>query len=154
MESSVNIYYDQWVSYMRERGYSLPQERVQFEGLELFHLSDFERCFNVSLTMCSIEEDGTVSIVHHPTTKHQDKLYIHLHNNHLSYISKFNSYSTKYKCSQCDRLFKHLNDMRKHLRICSNVSKFKFPGGVHKQPNTLFQDLEEIGIHVAERERF
>ena len=139
MESSVNIYYNQWVRYMRERGYSLPQERFiecftttflrahswlnwvvpqerdQFEGLELFHLPDFEMCVNVSLTKCSIEEDGRVSIVHHPTTKHQHKLYPNIYNNHLSYISKFNSYSTKFKCSQCDRLFKHLNDMRNHL---------------------------------------
>ena len=51
-------------------------------------------------------------------------------------------------------IFINLNDWKRHLRSCLNVTKFKYPGGFLKRKKTIFDELAEFNIYVPEQERF
>lgn len=139
---------------MGSLGVGIPINAREFEGIDLEELPHFERCFSLQLTACCLEEDGTVNALHHPTTTHKEKIYLNVFDKHLSYITDFGRYSSKFKCARCDRLFNRINKMKTHLRICSNVTKLKFPGGIYRAPSTIYEDLADFDINVPVEDQF
>lgn len=41
--------------------------------------------------------------------------------------------------------------MKRHQVKCTGQTKYKFPGGFHSYPKTVFDKCEEHGIHVEDR---
>jgi hypothetical protein len=44
--------------------------------------------------------------------------------------------------------------MKRHLQVCSQVTKLRFPGGNFKPNETVFDKLEELGIVLPDEEKF
>lgn len=80
-------------------------------------------------------------------------MYVNLYENHLSYINDFSKYAQKYRCTTCDRHFKKSSDLHRHQRVCSNKTKFLYPGGFHKAQESIFDRLDQYEIRVPEDER-
>ena len=146
--------YKIWVKYMLQHNSKvIPAVSKLYSGIELHDIPHFERCFKIQITVCELHEDQTVIVHHQPTTKFTDKMYVNMHQNHLSYITKFASYAKKFRCQQCNRFFKKIFNMRRHLRICYNRTKQEFPGGVYQSKPSIFEELEKLGIHVPSNQR-
>ena len=154
MEASVKKYYSKWKEFMQKLGIKLPAKPKKYEGVGLDQLSQFESCFELQVTVCELQPSGITIPRHHPTKQYRDKMYMNVHDHHLSYITDFNAYATKFQCSMCDRFFNRSFNARKHMRTCSNLTVFKLPGGIYQGAKSIFDRLEEIGIIVPEHEQF
>ena len=74
--------------------------------------------------------------------------------NHLSLIVDFQHYCSVYQCIHCGKLWDQNNHYYRHTKTCKTTVRDLFPGGIHKNPLTIFKKLEEIGICVPANERF
>ncbi len=153
-EAAVKEYYGRWQAFMAGRGKNLPENPKEYPGLPSTQIHLYERCFEVSVTACELKEDGAVVITHHPTTHFRDHMYLNIHDNHLSYISSFKAYAKKFQCSKCQRHFDRINNLKRHMKTCRHVTKYKLPGGFYQATRTVFDRLEDVGITTAPADRF
>ena len=137
--------YDKWCTHV---GKAVMPEN--FRGVDLNDLPMFEDCFSINLNLFELDVN-TQSVIprYLSMARHNDTMYVNLYENHTSYITDFKLYAKKYQCPQCLRHFAYKQNWKRHIRTCSNVKKVKFPGGFYKSPKTVFEELEEYGIHVA-----
>ena len=148
-EEMVQKYYCQWSAHS---AHSCCSE--DFEGLSVNDISEFERCFQINVNVFEKYQDESVSPLYLSGKRHPDTLHLNHYQGHLSYISKVQSYSKKFKCGQCCKLFKLISTLKRHTRSCDQLVKCIYPGGYHKPPKTIFQELEERGIYVPPSDRF
>ena len=73
---------------------------------------------------------------------------LNVYENHLSVIVDFESYCGVYQCVHCDKLWNDISNYYRHAKICTTTVREVFPGGIHKNPATILEKLEEIGIVV------
>ena len=73
---------------------------------------------------------------------------LNVYENHLSVIVNFVLYCGVYQCVHCDKLWYHSGNYYRHTKSCTTTVREVFPGGIHKNPATIFEKLEEIGIVV------
>ena len=78
---------------------------------------------------------------------------LNVYENHLSLITDFEKYCHVFQCTKCNVLFKRSGDFNRHMKSCSGKVRETFPGGVYRNPPTLFERLEEIGIRVPPEDR-
>ena len=133
---------------------NLPENSYEYRGIEFEDFPDFEKCFNIRVTVCELIESGSVIPRYHPSTRYNDKIYLNVFNGHLSLITNFSAYAHKFQCSMCDRQFITISKLKNHLRVCSNATKYKLPGGIFKGNNYIFDDLEQLGIVFPSEENF
>lgn len=81
-------------------------------------------------------------------------MYLNFFENHLSYISNFNAYTTQFQCKTCHRHFSIIKHVKRHQRTCTGKTKRKFPGGFYSNPKSVFDKLDQFGIYVEEKDRF
>ena len=60
----------------------------------------------------------------------------------------FELYCGVYQCVHCDKLWDHSGNYYRHTESCTTTVCEVFPGGIHKYPATIFENLEKIGIVV------
>ncbi len=124
-----------------------------FKGVQLRELPDFERCFEVNVQMYCLQEDDVTVGVFKSTERYDGTMYVNRYENHCSYIGDFSKYAKKYRCTLCDRMFDHHSHYARHGKTCENKTRYEYPGGFYREQQTIFQQLEEFGIRVPERDR-
>ena len=149
IEISVRIYYDKWMDFIGRE-----VNRTDFRGLELSQLPDFEKCFELNINVYELQESGTVIPRYRSLCHFGDTMYLNLFEHHLSFIKDFKTYAKKFQCPTCERHFNQISGWKRHLRSCSNVTKFMYPGGFLQRQKTVFDELAEYGINVPDQERF
>ena len=154
-ETVIPQYYHQWAEYFALHcGKAIPDDRGAYEGVNLNDMHHFENCFSLQVTVAELKVNGNVIVRHHSSTDFDEKMYLNVYDQHLSYITNFSAYAQKFECPSCNRMFKLMWDVKRHLRVCSTLTKYKYPGGHHKAPEDIFSQLEEYGINVSMDERF
>ena len=78
---------------------------------------------------------------------------LNVYENYLSVIVNFEQYCGVYQCVHCDKLWTKNNNYYRHTKSCTTTVREIFPGGIHKNPATIFEKLEEIGIVVPHCDR-
>ena len=147
-KENVKTYYNQWCDFTNVE---IPMKK--FGGVELCDIPEVEDCFKININIFERQADKTVTPVYKSQHIHKSTMYLNMHKNHLSYVKKFNSYAKKFHCPTCDRHFNHQGLIRRHLRTCSNVTKYKFPGGFFEKSKSVFDELEAIGIITAKADQ-
>ena len=59
-----------------------------------------------------------------------------------------------YQCIRCGKLWDQNNHYYCHTKACKTAVCDLFPGVIHKNPSSILETLEEIGICVPANERF
>ncbi len=130
----------------------LPSNPAEFHRLSLDDFPNFKSCFRLCVTVSERKEDGnTVIVQYHPTTKHRDHPYLNIWNDHMSYVTSFPSYAKKLQCSLCHHLFHKIYNLKSHIKICRNLTKYVCPGGLFKDHRTVCDELHDLGISTDER---
>ncbi|KAK3098713.1 hypothetical protein FSP39_022331 [Pinctada imbricata] len=119
-----------------------------YPGIPLEEIHQLEQCFQVNINIFEMREDGSVFPIRKSIKHHQDTMNLNMFDEHLSYISNMKTYSKKYQCTTCDRCFPSSWRCLQHERRCENKTKFVYPGGFHNQHPTIFETLDEYGIHT------
>ena len=120
---------------------------ADFAGVQLFdflHLEDF-----FELNLIAYELDGKVAkLVQRSREFYKETMRLNVYKNQLSVIVNFESYCGVYQCVHCDKLWNDISNYYRHTKICTTKVREVFPGGIHKNPATIFEKLEEIRIVV------
>ena len=123
-----------------------------FAAVQLFdfiHLEDFFK-----LNLIAYELDGKVAkLVHRSRDFYKETMRLNVYENHLSVIVDFEQYCGVYQCVHCNKLWNDISHSYHHTKSCTTTVRKVFPGGIHKNPATVFEKLEEIGIAVPHCDR-
>ena len=77
----------------------------QFTGVTMDEMLDLERCFIVKILIYSLSPDGVVCNLYKSVNNYDSKMYLKVHENHLSYIVDINKFAKKFQCEMCLKLF-------------------------------------------------
>ncbi|XP_019633364.1 PREDICTED: uncharacterized protein LOC109476787 [Branchiostoma belcheri] len=81
-------------------------------------------------------------------------MYLNLYEDHFSYIRDFKKYAKSYGCPTCGRKFKRAYNLRYHKTSCTGAVKFDYPRRAYNGRQTIFEQLDDVGIHVNREDRF
>ena len=143
-EQKVKLYLKKYESYCKSR----------FGVLNLEDLPTFEACFEININIFQLSQEDIVTPIFKSLSRFEDTMNLNLYQSHLSYIKRMDSYCQKYKCIKCEKLFKTNTNLIRHFKNCDSSTKYIYPGGFYQTPNTIFEQMEEVGIYVEEEERF
>ena len=127
------------------------------DGISVYDIPLLEICFKIAINVYSLNEDGSVDVIY-LTTKTGTPLYMNLYEKHFSYISKINSYSKNFRCSECDRIFDRPDPLKRHIfrplkddyfttfsKRHSHIFK-ELRGGIVGGPSIVFNRYQERGV--------
>ena len=75
------------------------------DGVEVSMLSSIEIFFNVAINVYSLQQDKIAKTVRISNPDYNTDNAMHLYENHFSYIKKIKSYTKKFQCLNCSRIF-------------------------------------------------
>jgi len=145
LEHATREFFGRWQTH---RGGSKP-----FKGLTFVEFPDYEDVFRVNVEVYKLDESAQAWSVYQSRGRYEESMYLNLHEHHLSYVKDFAVYAKKFRCRTCDRHFDRVFNLKRHQRICTNKTKYVYPGGFFKPPQTIFHKLADYGIVVPESQR-
>ena len=134
-------------------GVSINLNLEQYKGVQLKDIPQVEDLFKVNINIHTLLDADTAISVYLSQCQYTATLYCHLWGHHLSYISDFNVFAKRFQCHLCDKLFKTVQEAKRHEKTCKEGTKFIYPGGYHRVPPTVFEDLDSYGINVPKQDR-
>ena len=146
LESNAQLYFERWSTY-------LDVSCENFEGVSMEQLAQFEKCFEINVNIYQLQEDGSALSIYKSRCHFPDTMHLNMYEHHLSYITNFKAYATKYQCGTCERHFNDISHMNRHQRTCQGQTQHQFPGGYYTAPLTIFDVLEFYDISVPEHQR-
>ena len=149
LETHTKALYDRWVQFAKDKHMDV-YDRFDFPGLPLHQMAYFEICFAINVNVFQLRDDAIALTVYKSRCHYKDTMHVNLYEHHLSYINNLPAYTKKYQCGSCDRHFKDLSHMKRHQLKCTGQTVYNFKGGFYSNPKTVFDKLEEQGIHVTD----
>ena len=111
--------------------------------------------------------DWLCSRVHtvHSNERYEKKILFHVYETvnpdtgrvtqtHFSQITNMGKFSNAHLCPSCHKVWPDAGRLRRHVSVCKNLTKEKFPGGVYHPRPTVFQLLEAQDVSVIEALRY
>ncbi|WAR06800.1 hypothetical protein MAR_016758 [Mya arenaria] len=114
---------------------------------------EFEKRFDVNLEVYSLSEDGFARSVYKSRGQHATTMYVNVYEIIFRTFRDFNMYAQKYQCKTCVRHFKRPFNLRRHEKICTNRTKFVYPGGFYRARESIFEQLDQYEICVPDEDR-
>ena len=127
---------------------------ISFDGETLDDISKLEECFNIKIKIFNMNPTGSVNLIFGSINVNKDVMYLNVFDNHFSYITDVKKFIKKYECEKCSKMFKNEWNLKRHYGSCYQSIKYIFPGGFHKNDESIFENLEYLNIFVPSNERF
>lgn len=121
--------------------------------LEKAEIERFENVFNIDVDIFNMQADKSVYPIFLSNGTRTDKLTLNQSLQHLSYVSNVQGYLKKFKCTCCDRHFRLLGDLRRHIKICTLTTLKRFNFEHYKPPQSMWDSLAQEQIVVPPNER-
>ena len=145
LERTTNEYFSKFINESNA-------DKTEYKGVLLSQLPAIERIFQTSITVFTLdntnESQAIAKLISRSSTNYPEKIYLHLQQNHFSWIKNLKLYTKSYKCEYCHKLLTTYNSLKNHTLSCSSLTKKVYPSGAYEPPKTLFDKLDQIGIHV------
>ena len=106
--------------------------------------------YQAQLFAMSSQEDESTKTLYLSQSSFPTKIYMNVYENHLSYIKDVQGYSRQFICNRCGKVSTKMTNNRRHQTKCDGTANYVYPGDVHKNKTSVFEDLEEVGITVSE----
>ncbi len=127
----------------------------KFKGIRTKRLKQIEKFFNIRIHVYSLSknEDGkVVANLYRQSTSATayPVMFVNKYRKHFTYISNFSLYCKWLTCSICHGNFRTRRhcELLRHEKICDDKVKEFFPGGIYVPAKSIFQRLEQVGVHV------
>ena len=150
--NNVLYYLNRWRTYNCLPIFS--NNNVKFKGVTLDDISQLEDCFNVKIKIFNMNPNGAVNLIFDSINENKDVMYLNISDSHLSYITDLKKFIKKYECEKCSKMFRNEWNLKRHYASCYERTKYIFPGGFHKNDQTIFEKLEYLDIFVPSNQRF
>ena len=126
------------------------QPAREFRGVTIEELYKVELVFRVNITVYELGE-ASAKLVHRSLRKHADTMFVNLYETHFSYIRDMKKFSHSYTCSKCgESLWRYPSLLKRHELTCEGGIRRVYKGGVYHPTPSVFQRLEDEGIHVVD----
>jgi hypothetical protein len=123
-----------------------------FEGFSLDDLHKVEKHFKIQIWVYSLEKetdsDAHATLIRRSPFSFGDKICLNVYESHFSRIVNMDKYCKRFPCGKCGHVFTRCFNAQRHERICIESKHDRYPGGVYKQTETVFEEMDEIGIKV------
>ena len=152
-DKSLIQYLNQW---RRFNNYSeiTSNKMKNFGGVSIQDMNKLEQCFNLKINIVSMNSSGSVNVIYESLSQAENVMYLNNYQDHLSYITNYTKFACKFQCEKCSKMFKRQWDLKRHYTNCFDRTKYVFPGGFHRNAETIFDKLDSLTVHVAESERY
>ena len=127
-------------------------EIEKFSGVSLYDFVELENFYKINIVAYELE-NSKAKLIQRSRELHKETMKVNVFENHLSLIIDFEKYCSVYQCKHCDKLWYRNSDYYRHTKTCTTTVYESFPGGVYHNPHTIFEKLEQIGIHVPKQDR-
>ena len=108
----------------------------------------------MNITVYELDE-VSAKLVHRSLGKHADTMFVNLYETHFSYMRDMKKFSHSYTCSKCgESLWRYPSKLKMHELTCEGGIRRVYKGGVYHPTPSVFQRLEDEGIHVIDVLRF
>ena len=108
----------------------------------------------MNITVYELDE-VSAKLVHRSLGKHADTMFVNLYETHFSYIRDMKKFSHSYTCSKCgESLWRYPSKLKMHELTSEGGIRRVYKGGVYHPTPSVFQRLEDEGIHVIDVLRF
>ena len=114
----------------------------------------FEEVFNINVNIYSLSEDDKATVVYKSAGLYEDTLYLDKYLNHVSYINNFKFYANKFSCRKYKQFFDRADNCNRHELTCDDSARLKYPSGFYSSKKNVFEQLMDLGIDVAESDRY
>jgi len=148
-EKQVISFYNEYQSYISNKTHP-----SKFEGVTLQDIPSLEACFRVNINIFKLHEDSSCSAVYKSPHLFENAMNLNQYGNHLSFITDIQVFCQKFQCSYCTKLFKRKDAWRRHEKTCETKRNLNFVGGFFKPKLTIFQELDNYGVHIPTSKRF
>ena len=122
-------------------------------GVTIQEMSTLEQCFNLKINIVSMNSSGSVNVIYKSSFESENVIYLNNYQDHLSYITNYSKFASKFQCEKCSKMFKRQWELKRHYANCFERTKYVFPGGFHRNAETIFDKLDSLTINVPESER-
>lgn len=122
-----------------------------FPGLPLHQMVYFEICFQTNVNVYHLRDDDVALAIYKSRCHYDDTMHVNQFDRHLSYISNLPAYTQIYQSGTSNRHFNDIRNMKRHQLKCTGQTFCNFKGGFHSNLKTIFDKLEEQGIHIQDR---
>ena len=130
------------------------QPSREFRGVTIKELYKVELVFRVNITVYELVE-ASAKLGHRSLGKHADTMFVNLYETHFSYIRDMKKFSHSYTCSKCGgSLWGYPPLLKRNELTCEGGIRRVYKGGVYHPTPSVFQRLEDEGIHVVDVLRF
>jgi G:T-mismatch repair DNA endonuclease (very short patch repair protein) len=120
-------------------------------GVTLGDLPELEKQFKVKINVWKLDEDDIAELIQRSTSDYDIVCNVNLYEDHFSYIKDLEKYSKSYRCTTCDKLWKHEGMYHRHQATCVLGIKHQYSGGTYHSVPTVWEELEDVGIQVEDR---
>ena len=132
----------------------IDQPAREFRGVTIEELHKVELVFRVNITVYELGE-VSAKLVRRSLGKHADTMFVNLYETHFSYIRDMKKFSHSYTCSKCgEELWRYPSKLKRHELTYEGGIRRVYKGGVYHPTPSVFQRLEDEGIHVVDVLRF
>ena len=113
-----------------------------------------EELFDVTISLFSLNPDGTTRVVWTSGSKTTRELLLNIEDNHFSLITDIVTHAKAFTCKTCSRVLTHKHAVTTHTRLTTDATQFKFAGEQFAQFRTIFDKLEDMGLCVVVEKRY
>ena len=127
----------------------------EFKGIKIKDLKQIEKYFKVRIHIYTLNKDQNGKVIaslYRQSTQATayPVMFVNKYRSHFTYISNFNLFCQWLTCSICKGNFRTRRhcELIRHEKVCQDKVKEFFPGGIYIPQKSVFEKLEQIGIHV------
>ena len=126
----------------------------EFEGVTVDDLHKVETIFEVNIVVYELG-DECAQLVRRSLGQYTNTMNINIHETHFSYIRNMKLYAHSYLCRKCgDSLWKQPYRLARHEMACEGDVRRVYRGGVYHPTPSVFQPMDDEGIHVVDILRY
>ncbi len=101
-----------------------------FKGVGSDQFDLLEKCFSLSINVFEKQNKDTAIPVYISSHSSESVVVLNVYRGHLSYVSDFENYATKFRYDICDRFFICYEKLDKHQLSCDAETNVTFKGGL------------------------
>ena len=109
-------------------------------------LWELEELFDVSISVFSLNPDGTTKVVWTSGSKTTRKLLLNIEDNHFSLITDIVTHAKAFTFKTCSRVLTHKHAITTHTRLATDATQLKFGGEQFAHFKIIFDKLEDMGF--------